>query len=67
MPAFFLIMDDLSRLISRLFSKIIGPKEDEPEEPPAHILAERIAALEAAQAERAPMGLAKTVPLQAAE
>ncbi len=66
-PAFFLIMDDLSRLISRLFSKIIGPKEDEPEEPPAHILAERIAALEAAQAERAPMGLAKTVPLQAAE
>lgn len=66
-PAFFLIMDDLSRLVSRLFSKIIGPKEDEAEEPPAHILAERIAALEAAQAGRAPLGLAKTAPLQAAE
>ncbi len=66
-PAFFLIMDDLSRLISRLFSKIIGPKEEEPEEPPAHILAQRIAALEAAQDTRAPLGLAKTAPLQAAE
>ena len=65
-PAFFLIMDDLSRLISRLFSKIIGPKEAEPEEPPAHILAERIAALEAAQADRAP-ALGKAMPLQAAE
>ncbi len=41
-PAFFLIMDDLSRLISRLFSRIIGPKEAEPDEPAAHILAERI-------------------------
>jgi hypothetical protein len=66
-PAFFLIMDDLSRLISRLFSKILGPKEEDPEEPPAHILAERIAALEAAQDNRALLGLAKTAPLQAAE
>ncbi|OYU19874.1 MAG: ABC transporter permease [Rhodobacteraceae bacterium PARR1] len=66
-PAFFLIMDDLSRLVSRLFSRFIGPKEAEPEEPPAHILAERIAALEAAQDTRAPLGLAKTAPLQAAE
>lgn len=66
-PAFFLIMDDLSRLVSRLFSKIIGPKEEEPEEPPAHILAQRIAALEAVQTDRAPMGLAKSAPLQAAE
>ncbi len=41
-PAFFLIMDDLSRLVSRLFSRIIGPKESEPDEPAAHILAERI-------------------------
>jgi predicted RND superfamily exporter protein len=44
-PAFFLIMDDLSRLITRLFSRIIGPKEKEPDEPAAHILAERIEAL----------------------
>lgn len=66
-PAFFLIMDDLSRLMSFLFSKIIGPKEEEPEAPPAHILAERIAALEAAQDSRAPIALAKIAPLQAAE
>jgi multidrug efflux pump subunit AcrB len=44
-PAFFLIMDDLSRLVVRLFSRIIGPKETEPDEPAAHILAERIEAL----------------------
>jgi len=44
-PAFFLIMDDLSRLMSRLFSRIIGPREKEPDEPAAHILAERIEAL----------------------
>ncbi len=66
-PAFFLIMDDLSRLMSFLFSKIIGPKEEEPEAPPAHVLAERIAALEAAQDSRAPIALAKIAPLQAAE
>lgn len=41
-PAFFLIMDDLSRLIGRLFSRIIGPKESEPDEPAASVLAERI-------------------------
>ncbi|MBC2835984.1 efflux RND transporter permease subunit [Paragemmobacter straminiformis] len=41
-PAFFLIMDDLSRIVGRIFSRVIGPKEDEPEEPAAHILAERI-------------------------
>ena len=44
-PAFFLILDDLSRLVVRLFSRIIGPKETEPDEPAAHILAERIEAL----------------------
>lgn len=28
-PSFFLIMDDLSRLLSRIFSRFVGPKEDE--------------------------------------
>ena len=60
-PAFFLIMDDLSRLISRLFSRIIGPKEDEPEEPAAHILAERIDALEARLDGRPPQRGAPTL------
>jgi len=30
-PSFFLIMDDLSRLLSRIFSRFIGPKEEEVE------------------------------------
>ncbi len=42
-PSFFLIMDDLSRVLARMFSRFIGPKEAEPEEPAAHILAEAIA------------------------
>jgi multidrug efflux pump subunit AcrB len=42
-PSFYLIMDDLSRLLGWVFSRIIGPKEDEPESPEAHVLAERIA------------------------
>jgi len=41
-PSFYLIMDDLSRLLGRIFGRITGPKEAEPEEPPAHVLAERI-------------------------
>jgi len=28
-PSFFLIMDDLSRLLSRIFSRFVGPKETE--------------------------------------
>lgn len=28
-PSFFLIMDDLSRLLSRIFSRFVGPKEEE--------------------------------------
>ncbi|MCA3525586.1 MAG: efflux RND transporter permease subunit [Rhodobacter sp.] len=43
-PAFFLVMDDLSMLLGRLFRRFIGPKEDEPAEPPGHELAARIAA-----------------------
>ncbi len=34
-PSFFTLMDDLSRLITRLFSPIIGPK-DEPDQPPSN-------------------------------
>ena len=30
-PSFFLIMDDLSRLLSWIFGRFIGPSEDEPE------------------------------------
>ncbi len=41
-PSFYLIMDDLSRVMGLVFGRIIGPKEAEPEEPPAHVLAERI-------------------------
>jgi len=28
-PSFFLIMDDLSRILGRIFGRLIGPKEDE--------------------------------------
>ena len=48
-PAFYLIMDDLSRLFALLFSRMIGKKEPEPEAPPAEVLAERIALLDAEQ------------------
>ncbi len=30
-PSFFLIMDDLSRLLGRVFGRFVGPKEEEPE------------------------------------
>jgi len=48
-PSFYLIMDDLSWLLSRMFSRLFGPKEDEPESPEATVLAERIALLAAEQ------------------
>ena len=41
-PSFYLIMDDLSRLLAWIFGRITGPKEEEPEEPAAHVLAGRI-------------------------
>jgi hypothetical protein len=50
-PSFYLIMDDISRLISRLFSHVIGEKEVEPESPSPEALAAQIAALETAQAD----------------
>jgi multidrug efflux pump subunit AcrB len=42
-PSFYLIMDDLSRLISRFFRRFVGAKEVEPESPESHVLADRIA------------------------
>ncbi|MGL6208390.1 MAG: efflux RND transporter permease subunit, partial [Paracoccaceae bacterium] len=48
-PSFYLVMDDLSRLLGWMFSRLIGPKEAEPEEPEASVLAERIALLAAEQ------------------
>ncbi len=43
-PSFFLIMDDVSRVLAWVFSRMVGKKEDEPEAPSAEVLAERIAA-----------------------
>ncbi|NKN35731.1 efflux RND transporter permease subunit [Agrobacterium sp. a22-2] len=39
-PAFFLIMDDLSRLLGWLFSRMVGKKEQEPEALPPEALTE---------------------------
>ena len=43
-PSFFLIMDDISRVLGWIFGRFIGKKEVEPEAPDATVLAERIAA-----------------------
>ncbi|HCZ01659.1 MAG: ABC transporter permease [Rhodobacterales bacterium RIFCSPHIGHO2_02_FULL_62_130] len=48
-PAFYLIMDDLSRLLGWLFKGIIGQKEAEPDVPDAATLAARLTALETSQ------------------
>ncbi len=50
-PSFYLIMDDLSWLLGKLFSGLIGQKEEEAEAPDAQTLAERIALLSADQAD----------------
>ena len=47
-PSFFLIMDDLSRLLARLFGRFVGEKEAEPALPEVSTLA---LALEASHAE----------------
>jgi multidrug efflux pump subunit AcrB len=40
-PSFFLIMDDLSRILARVFSRMVGRKEAEPQAPaPAELAAE---------------------------
>jgi predicted RND superfamily exporter protein len=43
-PSFFLIMDDIQRLLSWIFGRFVGQKEEEPEEPDARDLATGIAA-----------------------
>jgi hydrophobe/amphiphile efflux-1 (HAE1) family protein len=48
-PSFYLIMDDLSRLMSWVFGRFIGKKEAEAEQPAPEVLAERIALLDAEQ------------------
>ncbi|MEI6098319.1 MAG: efflux RND transporter permease subunit [Alphaproteobacteria bacterium] len=50
-PAFYLIMDDLSWLLGKLLGNLIGKKEAEPEAPENAILAERIALLAAEQSD----------------
>ncbi len=47
-PAFFLIMDDLSRLMARVFRGLVGPKEEEAPPPSPAALSARIDRLEAA-------------------
>ena len=49
-PSFYLIMDDVSYWLSKLFSRVLGPKEADPDAPAPEILAERIALLAAEQA-----------------
>ncbi len=46
-PSFFLIMDDLSRLLAWMFSRFVGKKEEEDEAPDNHALAEQLAARQA--------------------
>ena len=56
-PSFYLIMDDLSRLIGKVFSRFVGQKEVEPVVPSAEALATRLDDLAAGQAElRARLG-----------
>ncbi|MBJ2153766.1 efflux RND transporter permease subunit [Paracoccus sp. IB05] len=46
-PAFYLIMDDISRLFARIFGRLIGSPEREPEAPAPEDLAARIESLSA--------------------
>ncbi|TNC51987.1 efflux RND transporter permease subunit [Rubellimicrobium rubrum] len=46
-PSFFLIMDDLQRLISWIFGRFVGQKDEEPEEPALSDLSAGIAARKA--------------------
>lgn len=50
-PSFYLIMDDLSWLLGKIFNRMIGTREQEPEAPAPEVLAERIALLAADQAD----------------
>ncbi len=48
-PSFYMIMDDLSWLLGKIFGRLIGKKDAEPEAPSGEVLAERIALLAAEQ------------------
>ena len=50
-PSFYLIMDDLGWLLSKVFSRLIGKKEEDEPAPSPELLAERIALLAADQAD----------------
>ena len=50
-PSFYLIMDDISYWLGKVFSRLIGPKETEAEPPTAEVLAQRIALLAAEQSD----------------
>lgn len=41
-PAFYLIMDDLSQLLGRIFATFIGPKEEEPDALPPEEMTRRL-------------------------
>ncbi|MES2145402.1 MAG: efflux RND transporter permease subunit, partial [Pseudomonadota bacterium] len=43
-PSFYLMMDDISRILAGIFSRMIGKKDVEAEAPSPEVLAERIAA-----------------------
>jgi multidrug efflux pump subunit AcrB len=49
-PSFFLIMDDLSRLLSWMFGRFVGRKDEEPAPPSTEELADGLAATRAAVA-----------------
>ena len=48
-PAVYLMMDDVQWLVGKLFSRLIGPSEAQPDAPPNEVLAQRIADLAAEQ------------------
>ena len=50
-PSFYMIMDDLSWLLGKIFSRLIGQKEEEEVEVSSEVLAERISLLAAEQAD----------------
>ena len=71
-PAFYLIMDDLSRLMNWAFGRFVGKKEKEVAPPAPEVLAERIALLDAEQRSlrerlEAMAGPRAVKPLEAAE
>ena len=46
-PSFFLIMDDLQRLVAWIFGRFVGKSDEEPEAPDARELATGLAARQA--------------------